>query len=66
VQKIEEARVAELTPDSEPVELSEREEEIDEGAVLAPDQIGDAEGPFACVHGSTFSRKFRPSPNAQE
>ncbi len=29
------------------------------------DRFGDAEGPFACVHASTISREFRPSPNAR-
>ena len=57
-QVIEEAGEPELPVDAEPVELGEGEEEIDEGAVLAAGEIGDAEGPFACVHGSTIAREF--------
>jgi hypothetical protein len=65
VQVIEEARESQLAEHGQPVEFGEGEEEIDEGAVLAPGEIGDAEGPFACVHGSTISRENSPSPHAR-
>ena len=64
VEKIEEARESEMSVHGQPVELGEGEEEIGEGAALPSGEIGDAEGPFACVHGSTFAREISPSPDA--
>jgi hypothetical protein len=62
---VEEARESELPVYAKPVELGEREEEIDEGAVLAAREFCDAEGPIARVHGSTLARGNLPSSDAR-
>ncbi len=65
VEEDEEARESELPVHGLGVELADGEEEIGERGLLVAGEIGDAEGPFACVHGSTLSRELAPSPDAR-
>ncbi len=65
VQEVEEAREAQLPVHGLGVELANGEEQIDERGLLAAGEFGDAGGPFACVHETTLSREFAPSPDAR-
>jgi hypothetical protein len=65
VEEIEEARESKLPIHRLSVELGNGEEKIGEGGVLAAGELGDAGGPFACVHGTSVSRDFRASWSAR-
>ncbi len=70
VQVIEHAGVAERAIELQAVELGEREENIHDGALLVPDECGDAVveakrmGKDGVVHATTLSCDFRASGNA--
>jgi hypothetical protein len=56
MQEVEEARVPKLHPRLAPVELSECDEKIRHGSVLAANEIGQAIGKNACIgHGANIA-----------
>jgi len=66
VQVVEDAGVAELSPEPLPVEVGQRHQEVGHGALFEAEEISETSGRFAClVHARMFSREFRPSPNAR-
>ena len=62
VEEIEEAREAELPVHGRRSNSERARRRSTRAQCLAAGEIGDAEGPFACVHGSTFAREIPPSP----
>jgi hypothetical protein len=62
VQEVEEARIAELGPKPAFVEGCESDEKGSHGRLLAPEEIEEAGGEFACAgHARIVSRDFDPS-----
>src|SRR5207248_8233073 len=56
MEKIEQARVAELEPAFAAVELGERDEKFGHVGLLAAEQVGEAHGKKACVgHAATMA-----------
>jgi hypothetical protein len=57
VEEVEKARKPELPVHLLAVELRDGKEKVGECGVLTAGELGDAGGPFTCVHEATLSRE---------